>query len=233
MKDEPKCNFKNNLRMEATPKKIAILLLVIITSLCAVGQAKIDSKLNQIKTSPIRLLDLVNPGVELSYERFYAKHYSSQVSLSYLKDFFKVTPFNNYKGFRISFEEKYFINKLATYRPYYAGELIYLKTYYNDVSSYIKDTALRTPEYNDTFSIAKQTLTFNVKYGVQMVVKKFVLDICAGIGVKYKMSKRSGINDINAYEVPPRHFNTYYLASKNGNYFTFNLPICIKIGFVF
>jgi hypothetical protein len=225
--------YKRYVSMIATLKIIAVSVVTIIQSVFAFGQGRSSDKTNQIKISPVRLVDPVNPGLEFNYEKFYAKQYSSQLSVAYMKDLFKVTAFDGYKGLRVSLEERYYHLPKKTQQPYYSGELVYLKVDYTDRSSYRKDTALLTPQYADTFHVAKQTLSLNLKYGIQIPIKRSMIDISFGLGIKYKMVRRTGIYDANAYEVTPIDPNVYYMASKGGNYFGISLPVNIKIAFPF
>lgn len=179
----------------------------------------------------MRLIDFVNPGIELSYERRQAARFSTQLSLGLMNDYFKVIPFTNYRGTRICLEEKYFPNKSTN--QYYSFEAVYLNVRYKTNSYFIQDTVLRTPEYNDSFRVAKQTFIFNLKYGIQIPLKKFVIDISVGIGLKHKAISRMEIYDRKAYELTSRQPNVYDLTNKEGNYFTINVPFNVKFGYVF
>ena len=149
-----------------------------------------------------------------------------------MKDFFGLTPTTNYGGTRISFEEKYFPGK-NNGSQYYSLEAVYLNVRYKTNSYFIQDTALGTPEYNDSFRVAKQTFAFNFKYGIQIPLKRFVIDISAGIGVKYKSVEQMDMLDPKAYEVTSRHPNVYELSNKEGKYFTVNVPINLRFGYTF
>ena len=187
---------------------------------------------NQLKLSPFRIIDFVNPGIELSYERKQSAHTSTQLSLGLMNDVFRITPFTNFSGTRLSLEEKFFANAKNN-NQYYSVEAVYLNVRYRTNSYFIQDTALRTPEYNDSFRVAKQTFAVNFKYGVQIPLKRFVIDISAGLGLKYKVVGRRDVLDPKAYEVTSRHPNAYDFANKEGNYFTINVPFNIKFGYIF
>ena len=112
-------------------------------------------------------------------------------------------------------------------------ESVYLRVNYFDEGQFIKDTALNTPEYWDTFKVSKQTFSLNLKYGMQFYFNRFVIDASIGLGIKYKAVNRSEMIDENAYQVGPRHPNAYYEASRAGNYIRPNIPMNIKIGYSF
>ena len=214
-------------------KYLTIFTILVFCSGFVLGQQTTFEKTNQIKLSPFRMIDLVNPGYEISYEKNFRKKLSSQISVTYMNDPFELTQFTNYNGFRASFEEKLFKNSESNRRDYHSAELVYLNVHYSDMGIFIKDTALRTPEYWDTFKVAKQTFSLNLKYGVQFYLKRFIIDGCIGLGIKYKDVKRSELIDKNAYQKGPRHPNAYYEASRAGNYISLNVPLNIKIGYSF
>jgi hypothetical protein len=214
-------------------RTISIFTILIFYYGFALGQETARQRTNQIKLSPLRIIDLVNPGFEISFEKVYGANLSSQISVSLMSDPFKLTQFTNYKGFRFSFEEKFFKNSSNNKRDYYSIEPVYLKLNYSDEGLFIKDTALNTPEYWDTFKVSKQTFTLNFKYGIQFNFNRFIIDGSIGLGIKYKVVNRSQMIDEKAYQVGPRHPNAYYEASKAGNYIRPNVPMNIKIGYRF
>jgi len=214
-------------------RTIAIFTLLIFYCGLVFGQENTVQKSNHVKFSPLRMIDLVNPGFEIGFEKNYGKNLSSQISVGLMSDPFKLTQFTNYKGFRFSFEEKFFKNLSGNKRDYYSIEPVYLRVNYFDEGQFIKDTALNTPEYWDTFKVSKQTFSLNLKYGMQFYFNRFVIDASIGLGIKYKAVNRSEMIDENAYQVGPRHPNAYYEASRAGNYIRPNVPMNIKIGYSF
>ncbi|HUC81284.1 MAG TPA: hypothetical protein VMR70_10235 [Flavisolibacter sp.] len=215
-----------------TPKKLLCFLLVTLSTLTIFAQNTVAEQKNQLKLSPFRMIDFVNPGIELSYERRQSPHASTQLTLGLMNDVFKLMPFTNYNGTRISLEEKFYPQS-KTNNQYYSVEAVYLNVRYKANSYFIQDTALMTPEYNDSFRVAKQTFALNFKYGVQISLQRFVIDFSAGLGLKYKAVERMDILDPKAYEQTSRHPNAYDIANKEGNYFTLNVPFNIRFGYTF
>ncbi|GAB3926048.1 hypothetical protein [Mucilaginibacter myungsuensis] len=201
-----------------------------------------ELKNSQIKWSPIRIADPVNPGVELGYERFYAENWSTQISVGYMKDLIRQTPFINYRGNRLSIEQKYFMERGKRKATYLAFEFVLLKADYGYNGTFGYDTATVQKvkygnyydvNYTDRYEVDKQTLAFNTKYGWQIPLKNFILDITAGLGVKYRMVSRSGIANPNDGEAKSRHPNVYEMANKEGNTWGISVPVNIKIGYQF
>ncbi|MBO9702564.1 MAG: hypothetical protein J7604_20300 [Sporocytophaga sp.] len=100
------------------------MLLAFTVINCCIAQ-KFPTLKNQIKLSPMRTLDLVNPGYELSYERLLQRLFALQASAAYLKDIFKTTDFENIQGYRLGLEGKFLIAIMKVTRPYLAAEMIY------------------------------------------------------------------------------------------------------------
>src|SRR5215203_797665 len=221
----------NKTKMK-TPRKLFCFLLLILSASSILAQKDIPVWKNQLKLSPFRTIDLVNPGIEVSYERRQNARFSTQLSLGLMKDIFNLMHFTNYAGTRISLEEKFF-PRGGSSNQYYSIEAAYLNVRYKTNSYFIQDTALRTPQYNDSFQVAKQTFAVNFKYGVEIPLKRFVIDISAGLGLKCKAIERKDILDPKAYEVTSRDLNAYDLANKEGNYVTVNVPFNVRFGYIF
>jgi hypothetical protein len=221
--------------MKSTLKNLLIILVIISP---AILFAQDDERLrsNQIKISPAMFSDPANPGIEISYEKRHTERYASQFSVALLRSFIPDLSFDDFSGFKIAFEEKYFRKKKypeSKANPFLSGQLSYINVKYTDYNEFIQDTALITPAYYDTFRVAKQTLSLNVKAGLQIAYRRFVLEFSGGIGLKYKMINRSELFDVNAYQTPTRHPNVFAIASQPGNYFTLSVPLNVTIGYRF
>lgn len=222
--------------MPCSLKLIPILLLLIAAPALAFAQDDEPGPTYQIKFSPAVLGDFANPGIQLSFEKRHSYRYASEFSVGWLHSFVRELSFDDLRGFRLAFEEKYFRlkkNPESRANTFLSCQLSYLNVKYTDYGEFIKDTALHTPAYFDTLKVARQTMSFNIKAGVQINVKRFVLEFSGGVGLKYKMVKRSELFDENAYEPPARHPNVFAIASQPGHYFTLSVPLNVSIGYRF
>lgn len=195
---------------------------------------------NQLKFSPLRLLDIYNPGLELSYERIFEKRYSTQLSVTYLNDglFLNVTGISTYqdfKGLRISLEEKYFIKPYKYFKKYFSGEFIFYQANIHDIMSFGSESTYYYDSlaYKDSITINKKMLTFNVKFGVQLQVKHFILELSGGIGIKYKDIRHVERLNPDDYMQRPRHLTGDASALEEGNRYAVNFPLNIKLGYLF
>ena len=172
------------------------------------------------------MVDVVNPGVELSYERLFSKQYSTQLSAAYMFDPFGVTGFYRFHGYRLAVEEKHFFRMKDAHKTYVSAEAVYNVVQLGN--RYIDDSP-------DSIYVHKYTATLNIKYGWQTYISKhLMLDIGFGLGVKYFNAKLVYREADPTFDitVPPSP-DLSGLASHPGHYFTINIPFNIKIGYSF
>jgi hypothetical protein len=211
-----------------TAYKKLVCFIIVTFVICPVFVAgQITTYNNQLKISLLRLIDFVSPGIEFTYERLISPRTSTELSTSYIgyrgdKSF--------YKGFRIGLEEKYFTHREESCRLYLSAEAVYIRMMGNENSRYFDTLSLAS--LPNPFAILKQTATLNIKYGTQLYYNKhFVMDVCIGAGVRYKNIKHK--NRIYPFqEFRPTDMD--FRASKNeGSSFNFNIPLNVKIGYLF
>jgi len=133
----------------------------------------------------------------------------------------------------IGCEEGYYLNTTRKWKGYVAVDAVHLKVDFGDDRNFKKDSVLNTPEYEDKFDVSKKSWAFNVKYGLQCQMKRFVFDVSTGMGVEYRKVVRSGFNETGDYEKKPRHPNAYYNVSKEGSFTTLSVPFNIRVGYRF
>lgn len=191
---------------------------------------------NILKITPLKIIGTVNPSIEASYERITGRSFATQVMASYLLPA-RITDIGkdikpNISGFRFSIEEKYYFKKSAPLGLYTSFELDYLKNRYKDVWTFGTRNISPT-NYSDTFGIKKQTYSFNLKFGYQLIVKRLSFDFYAGLGLRYKDVRHfDRINPNDEMEMP-RHPNIYYMTNREGKYWTISIPLNARIGWTF
>lgn len=201
-----------------------------------------DNYRNIFKITPLKLVGIVNPSIELSYERRTVRSFSTQLMASYLLPISVMDIGNDFKpeikGFRVSIEEKYYIKKSAPLGPYVSFEFNYLNNKYKDIWNFgvkniYSDTTYNFTNYPDTFGIKKQTYSFNLKIGYQLIVKRLSFDFYAGLGLRYKDVRHfDRINSNDEMEMP-RHPNIYYYTNLDGKYWSISIPLNARIGWIF
>lgn len=197
---------------------------------------------NIIKITPPKLWDLINPGIEISYERKTGNYFATQMMVSYLLPISIWDIGDDFKpavqGFSVALEEKFYFRKSAPKGPYIGLEFNYMKNQYKDIcrfsvkNNYL-DTTNNNTNYPDTIGIKKQTFSINLKFGYQLFIKRISLDFYIGLGLRYKDIRHFDRINPNDEMEKPRHPNVYYITNLNGQYWTLSIPINIKIGWTF
>jgi len=214
-----------------------VLFLFLLCSNSIVFSQELPEYKNQIKFSPLRLLNNLNPGLELGYEREYDK-YSSQVSVAYLFDFFPITEYKNYSGHRIMLEQKYFIFKRKYVRQYFSLGMGYYSASMIASSLFMPkdiergDILYYDSQYEDTFKLKRIGVPIDAKYGIQLLIDRSIIEFSVGFGFiihNITHSNRMNPND----KMVNDHFNVYYMMEKEGKHVMPNLPLTLKLSYAF
>jgi hypothetical protein len=92
-------------------KKYFILICIMLAA-TNVLFAQFNDYKNQVKFVPIRTFDILNPGIEFSYQHNYG-NFATQFSAAYLTNlFYPYYGDKNVIGIRLGAEEKYYLPKL-------------------------------------------------------------------------------------------------------------------------
>ncbi|MCE3230011.1 MAG: hypothetical protein K0S32_4562 [Bacteroidetes bacterium] len=106
---------------------------------------------------------------------------------------------------------------------------------FEDLSWFVYKTPPDTLFYSypDTFLVKKQIHTFNLRVGEQLKRGRFIIDFNVGLGIRYRDVIH--LNRINTQDkmLQPRHPNIGYANVVDGKFFMINIPMAIKIGFLF
>lgn len=205
------------------------LVILVLTFLTYQGKCQ-DSLKNVVKVSLFSSIDLFNPSVDLSYERFINKKQSVQFLFGYLLP-------NGEKshGFKIRTEYRFYTN--GSKGLYYAPELFYMHNNYTTFAEFGKqnDTTYNLAyNYVDTFKIDKHVIAITGKLGYEYRYKHFCIDLFTGIGVRFRIVDRYNIIKKNPSDdiVLPRELNIR-LINDDAYPITVNLSFNIKVGFNF
>lgn len=211
-------------------------------------EAYLNSKRNSIIFAPFNLLDIINPSLQIGYERMLNHKFAVQIEGAYiinhsvenylidLANGIKDCEYTN-RGFKIRGEFKYYFSKGNSFKPYLSSELFYLKNISKVMETFIaSDTTVIYPTlpdykyYQDFITIDKQRFGLNLKIGFKLFAgENFYFEPHTGIGLVYRISKhydRENINDELA-----NGFLSF--SSKAGKMWIANLPLNMKIGYRF
>jgi hypothetical protein len=194
---------------------------------------------NIVKLTPMKIFDISNSSVELSFERKTSDLLSSQIMLSYLLPNNFIDYGNEFKpgirGYKFGFEEKVYLRKSSPIGPYLGFEINHLKSRYNELVSFGSglDSVHHYNAYSDSINIIKRTTSLNFKIGYQEISGRFSFDFYCGIGARYKNVLH--LNRINTDDQMsmPKDFNFYYITNREGKYWVIVLLLNIRIGWLF
>lgn len=229
--------------MKSIDKFLYLITTFVLFAFNSYGQTDFEIHKNQIKFSPVKMIDPINTGIEISYERR-TGNFSTQIATAYLTDIFRVGDFRQLKGFRIGLEEKYFLNSSTRKifqqtkynQPYFSIDVAYTKVDYKFTAIFGTEVSPDEPllnEYKDDFGVKKQKIVLNFKYGLQKRYNNFVFDFSFGIGLKCKNVKHYDRDNPTDKMQNSRHPNVFDSSNNEMKGFTLNIPANVKIGYVF
>jgi hypothetical protein len=208
-------------------KRFLILALVALPFLAASQSSELNYP-NQFKLSAFRPLNILNPGVEISYERFHNNKLSTQFSAGMAANVIG-KPFHKLHGYNLGLEEKYFLWERRHARKYISLALNHSAIKYQEITTG-PDTTTNL-KINDSFTVSKKTASLAFKYGIQFYDKHFVVDINIGAGVKYRSVKH--FDRQFEYIGPREPFDLFRAASIEKQGITFCLPLNVQLGYRF
>ncbi len=197
-------------------------------------------KKNQVKFSPYKLINEINPGFEISFQRMHTLHLSTQIAAAYLGDYFQSTHYTNLKGYRICLEEKYYLNRRGHYYPYASMSFIHQSSSYNCLNLFgpenlkWNDSLYRQNTYTDSITIHKQITSLNLLFGFEFKSNHLVVDCASGLGLAYRsVAHQNRINQDDQMINPSHELNIYYLSDLSRKGIILNVPLNLKIGYLF
>ena len=206
--------------------RITITLIIFSFSIYTVGQQPGINYKNQIKLTPPKMIDYLNQGIELNYERSYARKFASELSAAYMAN---IITTGNFKGFRIGVEEKRFLSQGSKTRGYFSTQLVYNNSALKE-SEYLGFDTSTNRNNIPPYKIVKKTAAINLKLGFEYMHRHFVFDYFFGFGIKYREVKHID----RKYPFPkPAIADFFYDTKAEGTSWVINLPTSFKIGYIF
>ena len=204
------------------------LILFTFIGLTVCGQES-KSIENQVKFSPLRMLNYTAPGLELSYEVGYG-NFSTQLSVAYLIDFVHyIKVRENLNGMRFNLEEKYFIKTTQNrkFKFYVSSEIGYNQVNFVAYERFwIHDTQ---EDYWANWDKKSYSVIINGKAGGQVFAGNFVVDFSLGLGVIFKNVVE--FNKPQNEEMLDGVLNG--ILEVAGRHTFLNVPLSVKIGYRF
>lgn len=227
-------------------KALFYTILIAFFSISHVSYGQDDDSFyrNQLKLEMLRLINPVNPGVEIAYERdYYPGFLGTQISATYLYSIDDMTVYDKLSGFRLGIEQKWFYSNpkyfKRTARPFISILYQFQNSKFN-ASSFFLDSTLADPifsdgysGYIDSFNGTKTFHAFNLTWGIQLVKRHFVFELNAGIGGKTKVIRHYNRLNPNSEIYTGRHGFIQYDSLKDGTSDMVNIVAQLKLGYCF
>lgn len=232
-----------------------IFLVIFLVSVYSRGFSQKDSLYrkapNAFFINPLGLFDLLNPSIQVGYERWLNNQFALQAEAgpvirhSMLGYLFEAMDRGAYwytnQGYKAKMELKYTRSrrKFVLGYPVYSFELFYTNnhSYVNDLFSVADTNFVYDPPrdtgyyyYEDFFTIHKQRIGFNIKYsGKSFFNHQWYLEPGIGIGLAYRYTTHSGRANMKDEFYDP------VSSSHNaaGERWLPNFTISLKVGYVF
>ncbi|MES2628657.1 MAG: hypothetical protein V4616_06775 [Bacteroidota bacterium] len=197
---------------------------------------------NILKFSPLKMVSLFNPGIELSYERKFSNHWSAEISgTSLLPVVFKTYPDRaSQRGFGTSLQAKYYLDPRALMGMYFSAEFNYTQRTYSDKGEFYPNAT-----YSDTthfyyngqvsrFTVKQQGYRFTLKFGYQYLAKSgFVADGFGGLGIRGWNTKHEDKPSPDDVLYLPKSYNPFEVSSQIGDRVVPEVTLNIRIGWIF
>lgn len=216
--------------MKTQPRfsRLIFLLFFIALGLTSFGHVGKPVE-NQIKFSPLRILNYAAPGLELSYELGHKK-LSTQISVAYLIDLVHyIQVREKLNGVRFNLEEKYFIRTALNeeFKFYISTEVGYNMLNFVAYERFLnRDT---NKDYWARWDKKSTSVIVNGKIGGQAYAGNFVIDLSVGVGVAFKHVLE--YNKPKDEEMLDGILNG--ILEVGGRHTFFNVPFSIKMGYRF
>ena len=185
-----------------------------------------------LKAAPLRLMNFIQPSLELSYEVRNNAALSTQLTAAIMYP----------RGYRVALEEKFYLERSAPFGTYVSLGVDFHHNQFKRVNHYIdKDlwtdtlytwSAPDSVMYADSVRVDRKVVTANLKIGYQGGKGRFVYDVYFGVGYRYRDVVH--YDRINSLDLEPtfRHPNIF-MTMDEGKFSTPNMTAGFRIGYVF
>lgn len=193
-----------------------------------------------LKITPLKLIGIINPGFEFSYEYRWNSQTTTQLMGGYLTRIMPAYITHPHAfdaiGFRVAAEQRYYIKKNAPFGLYVAAELDFLQSSKLRSNFYdreiIKDSIIES--YQATYRINRTFVSTNLKIGWQEVYKRLLIDLYVGLGIRYLIVTTEGKPTDPITEL--HRTNVFYRLENDrsaGRFITGSAPLNIRVGYLF
>ena len=225
-------------------KNIGLLVIAFLLFPISLMAQKEEGEKHRIKFTPTRLVEILYPGLELGYENRYGS-FSSQFSAAYLVDIFGVLmDTHSLNGYHFKFEEKYFSQKLPTKKWFKSYVSVEINYNYVKQNTYVYFLPVEYKHfsweeqmeyaYSGNYDLQRKAIVANLKFGLQIKVKKIIFEPTGGIGIGFQnVVYYNKLNPEDIFFKTSHHPNVYEMTQKEGHSILPNFTLSFRIGYMF
>lgn len=198
-------------------------------------QYKRQEAVHLLKVSPQRMMNFLQPSLELSYEVRNNRSFSTQFTAAIMAP----------KGYRGAVEQKFYFEKRAPFGTYISLGADFQANQFERVYTYVDNSLIPDTldyvdyyhyqdslSYLDSVTVKREIFNLNWKVGIQGHKGQFCYDFYFGLGYRYRSVIHEGRINPQHEEPDSRHPNFFDVLNE-GSYPVMNVTAGFRIGYVF
>jgi len=200
-------------------------------------QYKPKEAVHLLKVSPQRMMNFLQPGLELSYEVRNNRSFSTQFTAAIMAP----------KGYRGALEQKFYFEQRAPFGVYISLGVDFQANRFERVNSYVDKSLIPDSldykdyyhyvdslSYRDSITIRREIFNLNWKVGIQGQKGQLCYDLYFGLGYRYRSVVYEGrINPLHQVPDPDSRHPNFFDVLYEGSYPLMNITAGFRIGYVF
>jgi hypothetical protein len=196
---------------------------------------------NIIKLTPFRMVGLIHPSFDLTYERILTKHHSFQATAGILyNNFNTLTDYNEIDkevtGWKANMEYRYYLLGSNPSGYYVSADASFFTKNHNAILTFLRPHPtfpMSGFRYSDSIRIHQQTIGLHVLGGWQKIYSRIIIDIFAGFGLRLRKIQHSNRIFTGDKIAPNDYLTPFSLNYSEGSRIQPSIPLNIKIGWLF
>ena len=202
---------------------------------------KLPLQRNITKLTPFRMVGLIHPSFDLTYERILTKHHSFQATAGILyNNFNTLTDYNEIDkevtGWKANMEYRYYLLESNPSGYYVSADASFFTKKHNAILTFLRSNPtfpMSGFRYSDSIRIHQQSMGFHVIGGWQKTYSRIVVDIFVGFGLRLRKIHHSNRIFAGDKIAPNDYLTPFSLNYSDGKRIQPSIPLNIKIGWLF
>ncbi|WP_028982450.1 hypothetical protein [Sporocytophaga myxococcoides] len=225
--------------------RVVFLVLGLFTVIDGVCQKRLrmfernrfhKDKLNVISLYPVGVLNILDPSLQIGYDRKVRENVVIQISGGIILPhsifgFVGLLPNKDYyrfSGYKIMGETKYILAETISGRH---NLFCSVEAFYKNERNEVNGSASPGPSeltYTDYFTVHKEVVGVGLKFGMQFMFGRMIMEFNSGVGLRHNnITQTNRDNPEDRLNETPNHIH------RKGKYYRLYLPLHYKIGYRF